>query len=140
MAEEAIAGQATDPLTPDYTVAVVVLGDRLVFRTHRTSTGTGGEREVPLAAAPWIVETIEMGFWRSPAEGGFPADVHVATREIAGEILELRRGWGIGGPGEPGVTLTNQSRKSALGLPQELQFSDELLINGGLINVLKNLR
>lgn len=138
-AEPRLLGQLRDPLTPDYHLELLQAGDRLVIRTHRTSTGSSGERSWPLAAVAWLHDTIVNGFWKPPAEGGLPRDTRAVEAEFAGERLELRRGWGIGGPGEPGFTVTNMSRTSALGLPEELPLSDELLIRGGLLALLATI-
>jgi hypothetical protein len=129
-------GHVIDPLTPDYHWWLFRRGDRLIFRTRRTSTQSDGQREVPIAAARWIHDSITLGFWCKPEDGGFAAQTHSAVTTFATERLELRRGWGIGGPGEPGFTVTNFARLGVLGTPEELLLSDELLIRGGLLALL----
>jgi hypothetical protein len=124
-------GTATDPVTPDYHLSLWVDGDRLLVRTRRESTGTSGERSYPLATAAWLREAIQGHFWADPP----PRQLALATT-LAGERLELRRSWGLGGPDERGFTLTNFDRLTPSGVPQELALTDELLIRGGLLDLL----
>lgn len=124
-------GTAADPVTPDFRVTLLVEGDRLLVRTQRTSTGTHGERSYPLAAAAWVVDAIQHHFWADPP----PRQLALATT-LAGERLELRRSWGLGGPDERGFTLTNFDRLTPSGVPQELALTDEILIRGGLLALL----
>lgn len=32
--------------------------------------------ELPLSSLPWVVDSIENGFWRKPSEGGLPKNKH----------------------------------------------------------------
>jgi hypothetical protein len=124
-------GTAADPVTPDFEVTLLVDGDRLLARTRRAKTGTQGERSYPLATARWVAEAIQHHFWADPP----PAQLALATT-LAGERLELRRSWGLGGPDERGFTLTNFDRLTPSGVPQELALTDEILIRGGLLALL----
>ncbi len=132
-AGEVLLGQVSDPVTPDWHTSLYRRGDQLIIRTRRESTGSSGERAVPLSAAGWIHRTITQGFWREPADGGFDRKTTRAEAVIAGERLELRRSWGLGGPEGLGFTLTNHSRVSQAGYPEEYPMTDELLITGGLL-------
>ncbi|MDB5098915.1 MAG: hypothetical protein JWM80_3336 [Cyanobacteria bacterium RYN_339] len=125
-------GTAADPVTPDFHVTVNVDGDRLVILTRRESTGSGGERSYPLAAAAWVHEAITGHFWADVV----PQQLALNTT-LDGERLELRRSWGMGGPDERGFLLTNFNRLTPSGVPQELAMTDELLIRGGLLALLQ---
>jgi hypothetical protein len=102
-------------LAPD--AAIAVDGDRLLLSVGQS------ERSLPLAAARWIHDTITQGFWRD-----FPPDRFAESITLAGERLELRRGWGFGGPDQRGFTLTNFDRLTPSGYPQEVALSDVLLL------------
>lgn len=136
-ADSILLGHCVCPLTPDYHTYLFRREERLVIRTHRESTGSDGQLSLPLEAAGWIYRAIKDGFWKSPEEGGFSPKVTRIEETIQGERIELRRSWGLGGPGEPGFTLTNFSRLTRFNYPQEYSMTDELLIEGGL---LENLR
>ncbi|HBN07429.1 MAG TPA: hypothetical protein DD435_01870 [Cyanobacteria bacterium UBA8530] len=134
-----LLGQAACPLTPDYHTFLFRRGDTLVIRTHRDVTGSDGQVVLPFGAAKWMVSAITEGFWKSPEEGGFSPRTTRIEETLAGEKLELRRSWGLGGPGEPGFTLTNFSRLTPFGYPQEYSMTDEILINGGLLAILRGV-
>lgn len=135
--EVILLGHATCPLTPDYHTFLFRRGEALVIRTHRALTGSDGQMILPLAAAQWLVSVIAEGFWKKPEEGGFSPRTTRIAETVGGERLELRRSWGLGGPGEPGFTLTNFSRLTPSKYPQEYSMTDEILINGGLLAILR---
>lgn len=138
-AGERLLGQVSDPVTPDWHTWLYRRGDQLVLRTRRESTGSSGERVLPWQAAAWLHRTITQGFWGAPDAGGFDARTTRVEVQLAGERLELRRSWGLGGPEGLGFTLTNHSRLSAAGYPEEYPMTDELLISGGLLALLGSL-
>lgn len=139
-AAEEVLGEVADPVTPDWVTTLVRRGDRLVIRTRRASTGSSGQREVPLAAARWIHRTIAEGFWRAPEDGGFDRATTRVEATIDGERLELRRSWGLGGPEGLGFTLTNHSRPGPGGYPEEHPMTDEILVQGGLLALLGSIQ
>jgi len=49
------------------------------------------QTEFPLAAAVWLVNTIENRLWKSSAEGGEPSGKNSVTEIVAGEELTVRR-------------------------------------------------
>jgi hypothetical protein len=134
-----LLGEVRDPLTPDERIWLFRRGDRLIIRTRREAPGTEGQRELPFEAALWLHHAITARFWRPPEEGGLPPRTYHLRELVGGEVLELRRAWGLGPGGEPGFTLTDFSRLTAFGYPQEITTSDELLIRGGLLELLARL-
>lgn len=138
-AGEVLLGHLSDPVTPDWHIWLYSRDDQLVIRTRRASTGSSGQRVVPRRAAGWIHRTITQGFWGSPAAGGFDRKTTRAEVELDGERLELRRSWGLGGPDGLGFLLTNHSRLSPAGYPEEFPMTDELLITGGLLALLASI-
>ena len=124
---ETLLGQVSDPVTPDWHTWLCRRGDTLVLRTHRDSTGASGERTLPLAAAAWIRDGIQE-VWRS-------TDLTRLTTSVAGQRLELRRSWGLGGVDGRGFTLTLLDQPNAAGYPQEYAMTDELLVQGGLLDL-----
>jgi len=99
------------------------------------------QTEFPRAAAAWIVDTIENRLWRSAAEGGEPSGKNSVTEVVAGEKLTLRRTMAVGDAREKGFVLINASRKSVNFDEdyQEIEFSDTLLKEGGLLDVLRRV-
>ncbi|WNO60361.1 hypothetical protein [Rheinheimera sp. MMS21-TC3] len=99
------------------------------------------QTEFPRAAAAWIVDTIENRLWRSAAEGGEPSGKNSVREQVAGETLTLRRVMAVGNDRDKGFILMNSSRPSVSFDEdyQDIQFSDRLLTEGGLLNVLRKL-
>ena len=99
------------------------------------------QKEFPRDAAAWIVDTIENRLWRSAAEGGEPSGKNAVTELVAGEKLTLRRTMAVGDAREKGFVLINASRKSVNFDEdyQEIEFSDRLLKEGGLMDVLRSV-
>jgi hypothetical protein len=99
------------------------------------------QTEFPKAAAAWIVDTIENRLWRSAAEGGEPSGTNSVRETVTGETLTLRRTMAVGDDRDKGFILINSSRKSVSFDEdhQEIEFSDRLLKEGGLLDVLRRL-
>ncbi len=96
----------------------------------------------PRAAAVWMVDTIENKLWKSAAEGGLPSGTHFVDEDVAGENLKIRRTMHVGADQDKGFVLLNFSRPSLLSEWknfQEIDISDRLLLEGGLLDVLKRL-
>ncbi|WP_445768125.1 hypothetical protein [Rheinheimera sp.] len=99
------------------------------------------QKEFPRTAAAWIVDTIENRLWRSAAGGGEPSGKNSVTEVVADEKLTLRRTMAVGDAREKGFILINASRKSVNFDEdyQEIEFSDRLLKEGSLLDVLRQL-
>lgn len=100
------------------------------------------QTEFPRASAAWIVDAVENKLWRSAAEGGLPSGTTSIKEEVAGETLKIRRSMNVSGPGEKGFNFINLSRPSLRFKTdnfQEIQITDTLLREGGLLDILKKL-
>jgi len=97
------------------------------------------QTEFPLAAAVWLVNTIENRLWKSSAEGGEPSGKNSVTEIVAGEELTVRRVMAVGDDRSKGFAFINASRDNVKFREsfQEIQVSDRLLKEGGLLNVLR---
>ena len=99
------------------------------------------QKKFPRSAAAWLVDTIENRLWRSAAEGGEPSGKNSVTELVAGEKLTLRRTMAVGDARKKGFVLINASRKSVNFDEdyQEIEFSDRLLKEGGLLDALRSV-
>lgn len=96
----------------------------------------------PRAAAAWMVDTIENKLWKSAAEGGLPSGTYFIDEDVGGENLKIRRTMHVGADQDKGFVLINFSRphlKFTEKNFQEIDISDRLLLEGGLLDVLKRL-
>lgn len=99
------------------------------------------QMEIPASAIQWIVDTIEIKFFKPPAQGGLPSDVFFHNEIIDGEELQINRGVAVGGEGIGGYVLANISRRSHMADTdiQEFVMPDPFLFNFGLMDFLKDL-
>ncbi len=97
--------------------------------------------EIPAPAIQWIVDTIEIKFFKPPAQGGLPVDKFHHCETIEGEELCINRSVSSGGEGIGGYRLVNLSRRSYISETdiQEFAMPDPFLFNYGLIDFLKDL-
>ena len=97
--------------------------------------------ELPLAAAKWLVDTIENKLWKSAAQGGLPSGVNSDKEYVNGEKLALYRQMQVEGVNQKGFQLTNFSRKDheITDECQDFYFTDCMLIEGKLLDFLKTL-
>jgi hypothetical protein len=97
--------------------------------------------EIPAPAIQWIVDTIEIKFFKPPAQGGLPADKFHHCETIDCEKLCINRSFSSGGEGIGGYRLVNLSRKSHMADTdiQEFAMPDPFLFNYGLIDFFKDL-
>lgn len=99
------------------------------------------QTEFPRSAATWLINTIENRLWKSAAEGGEPSGKNSVTEVISGEELTVRRAMSVGDDRSKGFVLINGSRNNIKFREnfQEIQVSDRLLKEGGLLDVLRKL-
>ncbi|WNO10468.1 hypothetical protein [Teredinibacter sp. KSP-S5-2] len=100
------------------------------------------QTEFPRAAVHWIVDVVENRLWKSEAEGGLPSRQNFVDEDVAGENLKIRRSMNVSGPSEKGFFFINFSRPDRRIVSaeyQEIQITDTLLREGGLLDVLKSL-
>lgn len=96
--------------------------------------------EMPLEAIRWFINVVEQKFFKSPEDGGLPANKISYEEIVAGEDLHVMRSANAGCP-HPGYVITNGSRRSHLAARnmQTLSFSDPWLFQNGLMDYLKSL-
>jgi hypothetical protein len=97
--------------------------------------------EIPALAIQWIVDTIEIKFFKPPAQGGLPVDKFHHCEVIEDEELCINRSVSSGGEGIGGYRLVNLSRRSYISETdiQEFAMPDPFLFNYGLMDFLKDL-
>lgn len=94
---------------------------------------------IPMSGIRWFIEVIEQKFFKSPNEGGLPANKLSYEEIVAGEDLHVMRS--MGGGHRPGYTITNATQRAhgAERNPQRLTLPDDWLFEGGLMDYLKEL-
>lgn len=140
-----------DYIFEDERLFVVTSDKDLVFVKKMPSFLPGQEDEpgvlsfqtgFPRAAAAWMVDVVENRLWRFEVEGGLPSGQNYVDEDVAGENLKIRRSMNVSGPGEKGFYFINFSRPSLhfeTDDYQEIQITDNLLREGGLLDVLKRI-
>ena len=96
--------------------------------------------EMPLTGVRWFINAIEQKFFKSPEEGGLPADKISFEEVVDGEDLHIIRSM-YAGCQHPGYKITNSSRRSHLSSDdlQTLSMADPWLFKGGLMDFLKEI-
>jgi hypothetical protein len=97
--------------------------------------------EIPAQAIQWIVDTIEIKFFKPPSQGGLPVDKFHHCEIIQDEELCINRSVSSGGEGIGGYRLVNLSRRSYISETdiQEFAMPDPFLFDHGLMDFLKDL-
>lgn len=99
------------------------------------------QSEFPLISVSWFVDVVENSIWRSSAEGGLPAGKYHVVDKFDGEDLKVSRNMNCGARYQKGISWKNLSRKpcgSSFGY-QEKQLTDQVLREGGLLDILREL-
>jgi hypothetical protein len=96
--------------------------------------------EMPLSGVRWFINAIEQKFFKSPEEGGLPADKISFKETVDGEDLHIIRSMHAGCQ-HPGYKITNSSRRSHFSSDdlQTLAMADPWLFNDGLMDFLKEI-
>ncbi len=115
-----------------------IFRDSLLY-SKKTGEILNGQLEIPFPALSWTIDTLELGFGKSPDEGGLPRDVLNTETVIDDEEIYLRRTMNCGAPYQQGYTLKNFSRSSYINPRsyQSVQLPDYLLFDEGLLEKLK---
>ncbi|WP_078082687.1 hypothetical protein [Microbulbifer mangrovi] len=95
----------------------------------------------PVTAAAWFVEAVENQLWKSSKEGGLPEGVYHVVKEIDGEEIKVSRDMNCGARYQKGISWKNLSRKPIdrnFGY-QERQITDQALIEGGVLDILRKV-
>lgn len=102
------------------------------------------QSDFPLAFLAWFHPAL-VDFKKPPAEGGLPAGAMASgDQNVGGEMLNLQRALGIDG-GRGGYCVSNYSRcvrgkdADTHFTPQECMWSDRLLNEGGLLQLIDAL-
>jgi len=131
-----------DPSIPAM-LGVSMLQKMVIFRGEHFNSIKNkclrNQLEIPFPALSWAIDTIEIGFGKSPDEGGLPRDVLHAETVIDDEEIYLRRTMNCGAPYQQGYTLKSFSRSSYINprSHQSVQLPDYLLFDEGLLEKLK---
>lgn len=96
--------------------------------------------EMPLSGVRWFINVIEQKFFKSPQEGGLPAEKISFEEVVDGEELHVIRVV-YAGCDHPGYKITNGSRYSYISSTslQTLALSDPWLFQNGLMDFLKEI-
>ena len=98
--------------------------------------------ELPTQGVGWLVDAIENKFWTSADLGGLPSGTYQYKETVKGEKLALYREMNVGDKNQKGFRLTNFSRPSRTYEDDNYQdffITDIMLLEGGLLNALKQL-
>ena len=95
---------------------------------------------MPLSGIRWFINAIEQKFFKSPEDGGLPADKISYEEIVDGEDLHIIRSVTVG-CSHPGYVVTNGSRHSHISSIslQTLALSDPWLFKRGLMDFLKEI-
>ncbi|WP_428818732.1 hypothetical protein [Microbulbifer sp. MCCC 1A16149] len=99
------------------------------------------QSEFPLSSVAWFIDTVESSIWRSSAEGGISAGKYHVVDKFDCEDLKISRDMNCGARYQKGISWKNFSRKpygSSYGY-QEKQLTDQVLREGGLLDILRKL-
>ncbi|GAB3528826.1 hypothetical protein [Photobacterium alginatilyticum] len=107
------------------------------FRSYQT--------DFPLQFLAWFIEAL-IDFRKAPENGGLHSGAMVTNDQcIDGEMLCIKRAMAYDGPGIPGYSIVNRSRRNRnlsseiIYFPQEISFSEQFIFNGGLIKLIQDL-
>ena len=98
------------------------------------------QSEYPLIALPWIIDRIENGFFKKPAEGGFSNFERSTTAEFNGETIGINAMIHCCAENLPGLNVWNGNRKDYLAnmTPHEWDIPNTML-KDGLLDELKKI-
>lgn len=95
--------------------------------------------EFPKTALPWIIDSIDNGFWKKPSEGGFNSDVLHIESIIDGHNLLLRFSPNCGSYQWPGIKLENYSVPWGDRHYSSMDMPNNLLREHGLLQGFKDI-
>lgn len=94
--------------------------------------------EFPKKGLLWYLDTLQNKFFKTEAEGGLPKGTFHDIEEIDGERLKLGRAFNADSNGGGGYSFVTLDRKED-GFAKKITFTDEVLFNGGLIEILQDI-
>ncbi|SEA23977.1 hypothetical protein SAMN04488051_102221 [Alkalimonas amylolytica] len=96
--------------------------------------------EFPKQGLLWYLDSLRTKFFKTEAEGGLPKGKFHDKAVIDGEQLKLERCFGLGADGRSGgYAFVTLDRKDDTGFAKEYNFTDALLFEHGLIDVLDDI-
>ena len=96
--------------------------------------------EFPKQGLLWYLDSLRTKFFKTEAEGGLAKGKFHDEALIEGERLKLGRCFGLGADGrEGGYAFVTLDRKDNTGFAKEYNFTDALLFDHGLIDVLDDI-
>jgi hypothetical protein len=125
-------------LTDDY----IIIATAKYFTNKRTgkSKWLHYQIEFPKQGLRWFLDTLEGKFFKTAAEGGLPKGTFNSEGLVDGERLKLRRAFDADGNGGGGYAFITLDRiDNYIGLAKSYTFSDALLFQYGMIDVMKDI-
>ncbi|MGR5150211.1 hypothetical protein ACQKP8_27150 [Photobacterium alginatilyticum] len=103
------------------------------------------QTDFPMGFLPWLAHALSE-FQKTAAEGGLHSGAMASTdQNVDGEMLCIQRTMGSKGHNEPGYTFLNCTRCKRNTFiendyrPQEINFSEQFIFNGGLLELIQEL-
>ena len=121
---------------PDDTVVLCKKKDYLIISTDYFSKMDNRryytQEEFPLKAVPWIVDTIENGFFKNPEAGGFSDFKRSNTSEFDKQVIGINAMVHCCAENVPGLNIWNGNRKDYISgiTPQEWDIPLYMLKDG----------
>lgn len=134
-----------DPRTTWYFLIIddyMLIADAMYFTNKRTgeSKWLHYQIEFPKQGLLWYLDSLRTKFFKTEAEGGLAKGKFHDEALIEGERLKLGRCFGLGADGRRGgYAFVTLDRKDNTGFAKEYTFTDALLFEHGLIDVLDDI-
>ncbi|SEA24083.1 hypothetical protein SAMN04488051_102225 [Alkalimonas amylolytica] len=137
-----------DDRDPNITFYFLVVDSYMLIAntTYFTNKRTGETKwlhhqiEFPKQGLLWYLDSLRTKFFKTEAEGGLPKGKFHDKAVIDGEQLKLERCFGLGADGRGGgYAFVTLDRKNERGFAKEYNFTDALLFEHGLIDVLDDI-
>ncbi|MDP4536226.1 hypothetical protein Q3O60_08505 [Alkalimonas collagenimarina] len=143
-----LVASLADDRDPNITFYFLVIDDYMIIantnyftnKLTKVSKWLNHQIEFPKQGLLWYLDSLRTKFFKTEAEGGLPKGKFHDKAAIGGEQLKLKRCFGLGADGRGGgygfVTL---DRKDKHGFAKQYAFTDALLFEHGLIDVLDDI-
>ncbi|MGY0615887.1 hypothetical protein [Vibrio sp. FJH11] len=137
-----------DNKQPTKTFYFLLVDDHIIIcnATYFTNKRTGKSKwlhyqvEFPKHGLRWFLDTLEDKFFKTAAEGGLPKGTFNSEGLVDGERLKLGRAFDADGNGNGGYAFITLDRiDSYIGLAKSYTFTDVLLFQHGMIDVMKDI-
>ncbi|MET1257553.1 hypothetical protein [Aliikangiella maris] len=98
------------------------------------------QSEFPLKSLPWIIDRIENGFWKKPAEGGLSDFERSVSSEFEGEVIGINVKMHCCAENLNGFNIWNTSRTSYLNKMSNQGWDVPVyMLKDGLLDELKKI-